>query len=601
MSAQVAGTAVNHNQNSHAIGDPTVSKYSDYLGANSGFKDTGDSAESTTSENKSTLVEQTKNITDGPSTDVADSQRSLKQLDPNTNHPVASRSSSISDAKEIKRTEPEGSGRPGTSSRSASTAAVGEKERNGSIASSRKSGREKKMNSESTGQTSKPQAFTQPGTTTTATAAPMQTKKKSGFSRLFASIACCGTPSNANLVEEGQDAPRKIVKPQTSQPRQPTPASKAEPVQVNSSTDQSGDTTEKIGGPPYSEIKPAQQPQMQEIVKTNPSNGQAESPDNCDTSQLQGVTTGHPGTAGSTNQDSVSRAPAATTANEISAIPTSNTSIQQLPIPLLTQDSVTEAIPTQQVQSQDNDIEMTDASTANDPADHQDTETNEASETQQNVPAIPAAQANQTNAPTEPSRDPTASVNPISDKRTWLLPPMRPEFTGKKCLVLDLDETLVHASFKILHQADFTIPVEIEGQYHNVYVIKRPGVDQFMKRVGELYEVVVFTASVSKYGSPLLDQLDIHKVVHHRLFRESCYNHQGNYVKDLSQVGRDLKETIIIDNSPTSYIFHPQHAVPISSWFSDAHDNELLDLIPVLEDLAGSQVRDVSLVLDVSL
>jgi len=139
-----------------------------------------------------------------------------------------------------------------------------------------------------------------------------------------------------------------------------------------------------------------------------------------------------------------------------------------------------------------------------------------------------------------------------------------------------------------------------------------------MKRVGELYEVVVFTASVSKvclplashtralantpqYGDPLLDQLDIHKVVHHRLFRESCYNHQGNYVKDLSMVGRDLKDTIIIDNSPTSYIFHPQHAVPISSWFSDAHDNELLDLIPVLEDLAGPIVRDVSLVLDVTL
>src|ERR1700685_1739589 len=119
---------------------------------------------------------------------------------------------------------------------------------------------------------------------------------------------------------------------------------------------------------------------------------------------------------------------------------------------------------------------------------------------------------------------------------------------------------------QVLERADFTIPVEIEGQFHNVYVIKRPGVDQFMKRVGELYEVVVFTASVSKvikppllrhmltttqYGDPLLDQLDIHGVVHHRLFRESCYNHQGNYVKDLSQVGRDLRETIIIDNSPT--------------------------------------------------
>ena len=53
-------------------------------------------------------------------------------------------------------------------------------------------------------------------------------------------------------------------------------------------------------------------------------------------------------------------------------------------------------------------------------------------------------------------------------------------------------------SQQVLERADFTIPVEIEGQYHNIYVIKRPGVDQFMKRVGELYEVVVFTASVSK-------------------------------------------------------------------------------------------------------
>ena len=56
-----------------------------------------------------------------------------------------------------------------------------------------------------------------------------------------------------------------------------------------------------------------------------------------------------------------------------------------------------------------------------------------------------------------------------------------------------------------MHQADFTLPVEIEGQYHNVYVIKRPGVDQFMKRVGELYEIVIFTASVSKVCFSLID------------------------------------------------------------------------------------------------
>lgn len=62
-----------------------------------------------------------------------------------------------------------------------------------------------------------------------------------------------------------------------------------------------------------------------------------------------------------------------------------------------------------------------------------------------------------------------------------------------------------NVSLQVLERPDIVIPVEIEGQYHNIYVIKRPGVDQFMKRVGELYEVVVFTASVSKVSdSPMM-------------------------------------------------------------------------------------------------
>ncbi|KAF5095853.1 hypothetical protein D0Z00_002993 [Geotrichum galactomycetum] len=183
-----------------------------------------------------------------------------------------------------------------------------------------------------------------------------------------------------------------------------------------------------------------------------------------------------------------------------------------------------------------------------------------------------------------------------------LLMPQSTELEGRKLLVLDLDETLIHSSFKYVRKADFVIPVQIDAQYHNIYVIKRPGVDEFMRRVGELYEVVVFTASVSKYADPLLDQLDIHNVVHHRLFRESCYNHNGNFVKHLGVLGRPMEDVIIIDNTPTSYIFHPQHAVPVSSWFSDAHDNELLDMIPILEDLAAPEkVSDVSMILDVNL
>jgi RNA polymerase II subunit A small phosphatase-like protein len=63
----------------------------------------------------------------------------------------------------------------------------------------------------------------------------------------------------------------------------------------------------------------------------------------------------------------------------------------------------------------------------------------------------------------------------------------------------------------------------------------------------------------------------------------------------LSQLGRDLKDIIIIDNSPASYIFHPTNAIPISSWFNDTSDTELTDLTPFLEDLA--KVDNVLLVL----
>jgi RNA polymerase II subunit A small phosphatase-like protein len=177
-----------------------------------------------------------------------------------------------------------------------------------------------------------------------------------------------------------------------------------------------------------------------------------------------------------------------------------------------------------------------------------------------------------------------------------LLPPVAPHHAGRKCLVLDLDETLVHSSFKSISQADYVVPVEIEFHWHNVYVIKRPGVDNFLKKMGEIYEIVVFTASLSKYADPVLDKLDIHQVVSHRLFRESCYNHKGNYVKDLSQLGRPIEDTIILDNSPASYIFHPNNAVPVSSWFNDPHDTELTDLVPFLADL--SDVNDVRAVLD---
>lgn len=52
--------------------------------------------------------------------------------------------------------------------------------------------------------------------------------------------------------------------------------------------------------------------------------------------------------------------------------------------------------------------------------------------------------------------------------------------------------------FQPINNADFIVPVEIDGTIHQVYVLKRPFVDEFLQKMGELYECVLFTASLAK-------------------------------------------------------------------------------------------------------
>ena len=117
----------------------------------------------------------------------------------------------------------------------------------------------------------------------------------------------------------------------------------------------------------------------------------------------------------------------------------------------------------------------------------------------------------------------------------------------------------------------------------------------FLKKMAEHYELVIYTASLSKYADPLLDWLDPAGFCSYRLFREHCTFYNGIFVKDLSRIDRNLKDTIIIDNSPASYMMHPECALPITSWYDCMRDTELYMLTPILESL--SKLNDVRTVI----
>jgi len=190
-------------------------------------------------------------------------------------------------------------------------------------------------------------------------------------------------------------------------------------------------------------------------------------------------------------------------------------------------------------------------------------------------------------------------ISQSEEEQEGLLDRVHPEDKGRKCLVLDLDETLVHSSFQPV-ECSFSIPIELDGQEYKVYVLKRPFVDEFITECAKLYELVIFTASLSEYANPVIDTLDTQGLIKHRLFRESCVFHENQvYVKDLSRLGRKMKDCIIIDNSPFSYLFDPTNAIGCTSWFGDELDTELRDLLPVLSGVL-LDVQDVRTMLDAS-
>ncbi|PWA64048.1 Dullard phosphatase domain, eukaryotic [Artemisia annua] len=93
------------------------------------------------------------------------------------------------------------------------------------------------------------------------------------------------------------------------------------------------------------------------------------------------------------------------------------------------------------------------------------------------------------------------------------------------------------------------------------YVTKRPFVDEFLQYLNQNnFEVVIFTAGSEEYASP------------HRLYRNSRKLVDGKYVKDLSNLGRDLKNVVIVDDKPRSYKLQPENGIPIKRFIDDLQD-----------------------------
>mmetsp|Transcript_20372 Transcript_20372/g.36770 ORF Transcript_20372/g.36770 Transcript_20372/m.36770 type:complete len:553 (-) Transcript_20372:155-1813(-) len=183
------------------------------------------------------------------------------------------------------------------------------------------------------------------------------------------------------------------------------------------------------------------------------------------------------------------------------------------------------------------------------------------------------------------------AIPPGWTSRAKALPPLEyavPRTIPPICLVLDLDETLVHCTVEPVADADMIFPVEFNGTEYQVHVRCRPFLQEFLEAVSRKFEVVIFTASQQAYADKLLDKIDPDgKFIRHRMFRDSCLPVEGNFLKDLTILGRDLSKAVLVDNSPHAFGYQVDNGIPIESWFDDPNDKELLKLEVFLRTLHG--------------
>lgn len=164
----------------------------------------------------------------------------------------------------------------------------------------------------------------------------------------------------------------------------------------------------------------------------------------------------------------------------------------------------------------------------------------------------------------------------------------------KIILALDLDETLVHCcnfdseeqQLQCHHVVNY---VSEKGFPIAAKINVRPHLTEFLQKTSQLFDLVVFTASEKEYAAAVVDLIDpSRKYIKEILSRKHCVKtEKGFTVKDLRTIiENDLENVLLVDNS--AHCFAPQihNGIPILPYYYDSSDNELLELLKFLQQVA---------------
>eukprot|EP00884_Botryococcus_braunii_P018178 jgi/Botrbrau1/5043/Bobra.37_1s0009.1 len=196
-------------------------------------------------------------------------------------------------------------------------------------------------------------------------------------------------------------------------------------------------------------------------------------------------------------------------------------------------------------------------------------------------------------------------------------------------LILDLDQTLVHSikikngntnvSDMLQYEPNHVVPLDLEelkrlGELEEsrtdinrleTYIWYRPGLERFMQRAAELFEIVIFSAGRPFHVNAILSHIPNRPCItrvftenHTTVFSLGRKSQKEFRVKDISSIfggehPRLPGNVIVVDDLVKYFCKHLDNVVPIVPFRGDPDDKELDWLLSVLEELKdAADVRD---------
>ena len=159
----------------------------------------------------------------------------------------------------------------------------------------------------------------------------------------------------------------------------------------------------------------------------------------------------------------------------------------------------------------------------------------------------------------------------------------------KKLLVLDLDETLIHATdVKLAHEECF--------RFQNLYVYKRPHLDWFINEMQNTFNLGVWTASGHVYAEAVINQIFDKNALEFVWSNQHCNLsrnlHNGEYetIKNLRKLknrGYRLENIIVVDDTPSKHRKNYGNLVTVKEYLGEQNDNELQLVAAYLKQLSA--------------